>query len=225
MSEAVDTALNFLKESGFLFLAMFIGTVSYRTLTNTYRLIFFQTIAAIISFFAAYAVLDYQQSHQQPLNNHWVYNLYIFVEVLLLLDAAWMSFSPSRRKLITMAIAGFVLIYVAEVIFDGFSSLLNMTLVASGILIVITYLQVLYSAIHRPGFNWKTSPEFWLSLGVVIYFACNVPVIGLMPVLMKDHATLLGNLFYITEYLAVVRYLFVCVALYLARRSLATTSR
>lgn len=207
MSETLFEILKWMKESGFMFLALITGAFAFRFFNKFYKLIFFQVVLSIVFYIGAYVILMYQAS------NHWMYNVYIFAEVMILLYAAQLYLSGSTRKrIVLIGIISFLSIYVIEGVTDGFSDILNITLVAAGLIVVVVYGMVMYSALHQTDFDWKMSPELWLCIGTLVYFACNVPFIGLIHQLLRYDAKLVDSLFYITEVLAAIRYLMVSVA-------------
>lgn len=219
LQDVFANAGTFIKEAGALFLSAAVGSIRFRHLTPTYRLVYAQVLLAVVAYLGAYAILEYQSQHQQPLSNHWIYNLYIPLEgILLLLAARSLLNDPRLRQIVVGCVVSFVTIYSSEVFFDGFKELLNVTLVASGLLIVLSFMLVLYSAIRQAAFDWKTSPEFSLAVGTIVYFACNAPFIGLLPFLLRQDQTIVNGLFYITEVLAVLRYLAVAASFYLVGR-------
>jgi hypothetical protein len=220
LEELGDVAITFVKESGgFLCLATAIGVYHYRYLNRFFKLILLQATAAILSYFAAYAVVHYQISNGLLPNNHWVYNMYIFLEIALLLWAGLVFFERSlQRRMLLTSMCLFIGIYSLEITIDGFWQLANISLVSGGVMIVIVYQAILFTKMRASNVPLWLLPEFWLCTGVSMYFACNVPFIGLMPQLLEYNPDLVDQLFYITEILAITRYLFLCISLYLLPR-------
>jgi hypothetical protein len=221
MSETlIADILKYLKESGFMFLSFSVGLFGYRIFNRFYRLIFLQVGIAIGFYIGAYQVVEYQKAHGLRMSNEWMYNAYILVEVVILLYAAFWYLPDIRMKRITLSgIVVFSIIYFSELIMDGPWHLLNITLVCAGLILVTIFVMVLHDVINKTDFSWKVSPDLWVSIGILIYFACNVPFLGLFHQLMKYDATITDRLFYITEILASIRYFTFSVAFLLAIRA------
>jgi hypothetical protein len=219
LQEFKDTSLVLLKESGLLFLACAIGIYTYHHLDRFYRLVFFQTVLAIISYISAHVIVRYQLAHNLPRNNHWMYNIYIALEVSILIGASVFYFQHRRhRKFVLAGFYIFFAIYLAEVLMDGLWQIVNISLVVAGVILVSVYQLILYDKVNTEKFSWRRSPELWLCLGISLYFACNVPFIGLLPQLYQYDPNLVDQLFVITEVLGNLRYLFLCISFWLVFR-------
>jgi hypothetical protein len=215
LNNLTNLAITFAKESGSLCLATFIGVYYYRYLNGFFKLILIQTVFAVLSYFSAYAVIHYQTSNNLPANNHWLYNIYIVIEFVLLLMAGYVFFQTSNaRKAILLGTTCFISIYITEITLDGFWQLANISLVTGGLILVVVYQFILVTSLRASSPSVIMVPELWACVGISLYFACNVPFIGLMPQLLKYNASLVDDLFYITEVLAILRYLFLCISFY-----------
>src|SRR5688572_25830614 len=90
--------LQIFKESTVLILCFSIGLYYWRHLNTFYRLILLQVFFAVLSLASARAVVHYQEYYRQPLNNHWVYNLYILMESIVLLAACLIWFESRKIR-------------------------------------------------------------------------------------------------------------------------------
>jgi len=200
-------------ESAFLLVAFGVGLYSYKTLNLLYKVIFYQVVIAVMVYVASYAITTYQRSLKIPENNQWLFNVYVLLEAVLLMTAAWIFFR--ERKLAWLIAVGFLIFLLAflyQVYDSGFFQFVNYALVTEGILIVVFYLIILYIRFTSPGYIWYRSPEFWLCIGVTIYFAGIVPFYSMLKYLYTHHQKLSGILFHlINDVLGNVRYL--CIAL------------
>lgn len=202
-----DTLLDIAKEFGCLSIAIMIGVYRYHYLRRFFWILLIQAFLAMTFLISAHVVLIYQES------NHWLYNIYLPIEILLLMVAARTFFNrPVAWRAITYASGAFVLTYITEIVADGFFRLANMSLAIGGMILAALYLFILYSSIRASKNVSNIAPEFWACLGIAMYFAGNVPFIGIIHQLHKYDPILVENLFYIPEALAIVRYAFLCIS-------------
>jgi hypothetical protein len=213
-------------ESATLIIACIIGMFAFRSLNTFHRIIFLQAIVAFGFYVASYVITEYQRSHNALKNNQWMFNVYILTEAILLLSAGYVYFSSKRtRFLLHGGFALFLVVFGRQVFFGDSDMSLSMRQFANqaamfeGILVVTVYLLILRHCFLQPGFRWRTSPEFWLCLGLTIYFGCNIPYMGMIHSLHAYSSHLNELLFhFITDVLGNVRYLFLSIAFFLLYR-------
>jgi len=218
--------LQAIKESLFLFLSFCVGLYAFRYLSLFYRIVFLQVCLALLCFVAAHAIVAYQQANHLPQNNHWMYNIYIFLEGGMLISASMLFFQErSAKKIILAGLALFVLTFFFQMMRDGIWLFANNALIIEGVIIVLIYLVVLYRAVQDAAFHWKSSPELWLCLALALYFGCNVPFMGMLHYLYAHYPEATKMLFYvITDVLGSVRYLLFAISFWLVyRRQMITT--
>jgi hypothetical protein len=204
-----------------LIIPLFLGFISFRYMNYHYRMYFFQLLAYI---------LIYVIGWEAPLiknSNQWLYNLSMPIETGLLCWAAYIYFSDYKRKYLVWAgFAVFMLIYTFDVLIKGISVFFNYGYITESALLVMIYLLVLYSHFVKQSLNWKTSPEIWISIGIVLYFGGVVPYLSLMKYLQNIHPQYSSVLYeFIIEGLSAMRYLLLGLGFWLVRRNaLAKTS-
>lgn len=220
-------ALQVLKESFGLFLALGVGIFAVRQLNLFYRLIFAQVVWYVLVYAGSYAITIYQSMSGAELNNQWLYNLYFPVECALL-SMAGIIFFQNRQATLRITIAYFIFLtaflwQLASMDFRGFA---NYGVVAEAALLVVIYLMILYSKFITSDFHWRSSPEFWLCIGIAMYFACIVPYFSMINLLNRTNGQLNQFLFYlINEVLGNVRYLFTAVSFWLFVRRPSIAAR
>lgn len=205
MSDLFDIA----KEFGFLSVAIIIGTYRYRYLDRFFLVLFLQACLAMVFLIGAHVSLHYFST------NHWIYNIYLPLEILFVLCAATFLF---RRAIILRvflpASALFLVVYAAEITLDGFLLLANMTLALGGIMLVVIYLLILFQGMRAAKGSTHMMRQLWACLGIALYFAGNVPFMALFHQLQNYDPNLVNSLFYITEFLANARYALLCISFY-----------
>jgi hypothetical protein len=86
-----------------------------------------------------------------------------------------------------------------------------------GIVIVYIYLGVLAGTIFRSNKLWL-QPDFWLSIAIILFYSCTIPLYTIFNYLIRNNQVLLGKLFNIVMVLNVIRYPLVALSLYLYGR-------
>jgi len=154
-------------------------------------------------------------------DDQWVYNLYMPVEAGLLSWAAFEYFKTNKRRfLIWVGYLIFLIAFVVEVSIKGIQIFSNHGYIAESALLLIIYLLLLYDYFTKQNTNWKSSPDVWISLGIVLYFGGVVPYLSLMQYLQSSHPKINLFLFYfIIEGLANVRYLLLALGFWFVRRN------
>ena len=209
--------LQVIKESFILFVACGVGGYTFKELNGFLKISCFQAVLGMVNYAGARAVTIYQKSHDLPLNNQWVFNIYILLECGLLLWAGYVYFNNKRAG--RYIIAGFVIflvIYVYQLSKQGFLLFANYAFLTEGIVTVSLYIFILFGSVVKRQPPRRIKPEFWLSLGLIMYFAGNVPYMGLVHYFQKLSADLNTLLFYfITDVLGNLRYLMAAISFWL----------
>ena len=113
----------------------------------------------------------------------------------------------------------YLLTFMAQLYFNGFQTFANYAFAAAGLILSIIYGSILFLE-FRTKQKWQSSPVIWMSAGLVLFFACNIPYFSLFNYLNKYYLPESRFLFnFITDVLANIRYLLLAVSFYLLRRN------
>jgi hypothetical protein len=210
--------LRIIYESLVLIVAFSMGLYAFRYMNLIYRIFFFQLLTYILIYILSFMVQLFPKMHNQ---NQWVYNLAMPLETGFLSWAAYEYFKSSKaRILIWIGLTLFLIAFFTEIFFKGISVLSNHGFIVESGLALVLYLFVLNSQFTGKNHNWKRSPDIWISLGLVLYFAGVVPYFSLIHYLQISHPRI--NLFlfnFIIIGLSNVRYLFLAVGFWFVRRN------
>jgi hypothetical protein len=190
--------------------AIFIGLYFIRRLSLAYRLILIQVFIAIITELAGSYIAHVLNQH-----NIWLFNYYWLADMWLTGLAGYLLISNKHLKkwvprLLIIATA----IWVTTVITNGIDKQPLTALCLMSIIAAIIYFAVLINVLFNSRQILK-SPEFWLSLALILYFSCIIPFWGLFNYLYNTNPKLLGQLFQIIDILNFVRYPLVALSFYL----------
>jgi hypothetical protein len=199
-----------------LAIALLLGLFSFRYMNFLYRIYFFQLVSYCVIFGMSYAVQN-NSNH----NNQWLFNLSMPIETGLLSWAAYVYFATDKKKyLVWIGYMVFLAIIISEMLIKGISVFFNYGYIAESGLLVLIYLLVLYSHFIKQNLGWSSSPEIWISIGIVLYFGGVVPYLSLMRYLEQSHHHYSKLLYdFIIEGLCTIRYLLLAVGFWLVRRN------
>lgn len=204
-------------ESLGLFVAFMAGAYTFRNLTIFCRIVYSQIVLAAVVYAAARAITSYQVSHHLAPNNQWLYNIYIIGETAILLAAATIFVKKTWGTILCVAgVAACLLSFAHHIINAGFFQFANTTQIISGIIVLTTYILMVWHLTRMAEFEMKSSPEVWLILGVCLYFACTVPFMSLIHFLYSrwpETTEILFNL--IVNVFGNIRYLLAALSFWL----------
>ncbi len=203
-----------LYEATSLVLALIMGIFAYPHMNKFMRILFFQLLVWILFYITGYAFTYYQATLGLSEDNHVVLNIYISLEFLFLITAtSYLITDKISRSLNVILSIFFAGTLVLHIIFSEIFVFANYAVAMSGFSITILYTLVLYKYLKSDPSALRHSPEAWVSLGLVIYAACNVPYFTMFHYLNKHHPELSEKLFHIiTDVLANIRYFSLALA-------------
>jgi hypothetical protein len=208
-------------ESSCMVIALATGVSAYTRMSLAFKLLLVQVFLALILLIVTYAITIYQNRTHTNLNNQWVFNLYTLAEATLFFCAGFLSLRGKiGRSTFILMILPYYIIFILQGLVTGFSAFENYAYVAQSITISLLYFILLYFIFNTKSKNIAAVPEVWVSVGLVLYFACCIPYFSLFNFLNENYRSLSETLyFYINDVLAYLRYLFIAVAFWLIRRS------
>lgn len=213
--------LQLINESLCLILALGAGIYTYSYMNKFTRALFFQLVIWILFLITAYILTTYQYKHGYSMNNHWLYNIAMPIELLLLTMAIRYFFNNKLINYLSIILyCIFLGVFFFQLKISGLFVYFNYALAVSGLAVTILYTFILYKKFKSDPLSWKKSPEVIASIGLIIYFACNVPYFSLFNYLNNHYPDLSLKLFHmITDVLANVRYGCLAIAFWLVRKN------
>lgn len=210
------------KEALFLFVAFALGAAKYEKLTPFFRLLFVQAILAVICYLSARYVLNVQRLVLPPAyrSNQFVFNIYIFLEALILIWAGLKQLNVERWKLAIWPFAIFLICYFIQISSGSFLVFYNYAAAIEGVILFVIYMRIAAKGIMGKTPGKSIQAEVYASLGIILFFSVYVPYIGMIHYLYENHP--ISNLIlyaYIIEFLNVLRYLFLAIGFWLAGRT------
>lgn len=207
-------------ESMSLMLAAGLGLFVYTKMNRFQRFIFVMLLIWIVSYILSYVVTSYQASRGLRLNNIAVHNGTILATASILSLAGYGIIQSLRlKKIIQYLYLLFLCIYVWCIYDRGWDAFANNAFFAECFIVLAIYAFVLYQKLHEQNGKWYMSPEVWISLGLIIYFSCVVPLISVREYLIRENIQLSVFLFYlINDSFANLMYLFIAVGFYLVNK-------
>lgn len=215
----MDVGLSII-ESSCTLVAAATGGLAYKKMPVASRLLFFQTVLALLSLNITYVVTVIQVRAGLELNNHVPYNVYILCEALLLFGTVYLYSERGREKTLLLWLVGlYLLVFGLEVCFFGFTDFLNYTLVAESLILTVFSLLFLYRLFNTNDQKVFSEPLAWFSLGFIIYYACCIPYFSLFDFLNQYYPHLSTVLYEsINNVLVNIRYLCVSYGFWLIAR-------
>jgi hypothetical protein len=153
------------------------------------------------------------------LANGLVYNIFMPIETLLLLLAAFTYPKLKRiRTALFFLVGTFLLIYFADIFFIiGWKNFCYHAAIVQGLVLAITYMALVYFWFRQKGHNTEKIFVILSGSGMILYFACGIPYLGMMFYLQKLDPGMNSELFQkIVVQLAKLRYLLVGISFLVA---------
>ncbi len=189
--------------------AIIIGLRYFKEFTVWYKLIFFQVVIAAICESYGYYLIQLKQY------NAWLYNLYYLPEFWLLGIAVGKLSLRKRYVLVYFIIGLGTLIWSWNVYENSLSVTANWAVLYNSIVLVTMLIIVLYNCSWQSEKGFLQHPDVWIAIGMLIYFALNLPLFGLLNYLIREHLEIAKKLFWISNMTNVVRYSLIGVGFYL----------
>ncbi len=198
-------------------IALLAGGVAFTRMQGFHKLLYLQIVLYAVSYVASYQVIYYQKAHHMTMNNLWVLNIYSVVETFCLLIALYVKLSQKREK---QMLSLLVLPYLVLLVYDWSShsiySFYTLSFYAECVLFILAYSYLLYSNVHRHPLEWKSQPETWMVIGLLLYYAGTAPYMALFNALNSSHSKLLFVLhLIINDLLCNARYLLLALGYWL----------
>ncbi len=150
--------------------------------------------------------------------NAWVFNSFYLMPELWLtgLTGAMLTIQRLVKIAIPLALLAGSALWIFDITQYGVNVLSSASLLYVGICLTLIFLIVLVSTLYQQ--NLFKSAAFWLSVSVILYFSCNIPLFGMYNLISSRSHELLDKLYYINNILVAIRYPLVAFSFYLAGR-------
>ena len=149
--------LEVINESASLVIALCTGIYAYRYMDKFTRFLFYQLITWFMFYTFTHVVTHYQVIHHITQNNHWIFNIHMLSETLLLVLAARFYFNDRFRKaLCSILYAFFLIVWGSEEYFCGLKQFFNFGFAAEALAVTVLYLLILYDSFISSPVSWKT---------------------------------------------------------------------
>jgi len=190
---------------------LLIGIYGYRCLPFFGKMLWLQVLISLTNYLLAnYIWTDW---------NIALYNLYSMIEASLLLYAAYCFFGKTKKTLF-LSLGGVVLmLFFLQVVTVSIKEFANYAYAIYSLIIAAMYLYIFYQTITTNGNRADAKAVRLISFGIVLFFACNTPYMGMMNYLNRAYPSLSTDLFhFITLVLSNIRYLLLAIGLLLMIR-------
>jgi hypothetical protein len=195
-----------------IFIALIAGIFFYKSFTKGWKLLSIQVIIAFAVELSAY----YIRMNHQP--NGWLYNIYLIADFTLLITVAYFLIQDKRFQFLFLgAFSLFMLVWLYDVVYlYGITKFAAHAYIASSILLIATYLYLLFYDTLR----WKKavylSPVFWLCIAIIVFYGCNITYFYLMDTIIKTLSKEQKDLLlWLLKILVAVRYVLIALSFYL----------
>ena len=196
---------------------VFLGYLSYKKTNFFFKLIFYQALYTGCTTIVAIIHRNYVLGQNRIVNNHWLGNINLFIELSILFYAFWVFFNkPWEKKIVLIAYLLFVLSFVTSWWQQGFWVKLNYADLTSCFFMTPILVYAYYLIAQDKDISIWKSPEKIAIMGMLVYFAGSVPFIAMWDYLMTNSPKVLAYLYISINYtIAYIRYIFVGIAFWL----------
>ncbi len=202
-------------------IALSLGLIAYRSMNRFWRLLFFQTIAYGVTLIISYIVTTYQKLNGQDENTLVIYNVFMLIEMFMLMAAAHIYFNTPISKYLTFLGYGlFLLVFIAQIYHNGFATFANYASAAQNTILALFYGAILYRQFFFHSTSPAKSPEIWMTIGLLAFLVGCIPYITMINYMQRnfpmENIVLYAN---IINFLSVGRYSLLALGFFLVHRN------
>jgi hypothetical protein len=214
--------LNLLKWSVFIteYLAFLVALFTWKRHTLVFRLFFFDLLLVFINETAGlYFIYFVYKPHAG--NNLWTNFIYIVVEVWLMGMAGYLLISNKLlRKTIPWLLVSFTGMVVAYACIRSVHEAPVMCFFFASLILVGIFLYVIIQMVNMKVVSRE--PLFWMSIGLIIFYGCNIPYWGVFNYLLKNDLKMLQKLVMLLWVINILRYSLTTVSFLLLPKKTTT---
>lgn len=160
--------------------ALIVGLYYLTQLTRSYKLVLLLLPVAI--FCETYGL--YIAVHHR--DNAWLFNFYLIIEVWLMgLAALFFVRNKNVQGIFLLLLIIETLIWTVNLYVNTIYQFANYSMISGCILLTIMYIAVLLNNSIFSNKSILKQPVFWLSASSILYFACDIPYMGMHNFLSK----------------------------------------
>jgi|GEM_PF-4228845 len=183
--------------------AVIIGLFTFRKLHLPQRLLFFYVLFSLLTDTIGHVfAIVFPKT-----DNHLVFDVYHFVELGLLCFAAYL-FQKKLKRIILLLVTITIIASIYSFIKEGtVFFVVHGLLVKSVSVCIIYYIVSIKLAQSHYSKSIIANPSFWMSIAIVMFYACIIPFFSYFEYLTITNPTMIDKLFPIIDVLNIVRYL------------------
>jgi hypothetical protein len=160
------------------------------------------TVIALLAETSGYVI-----SHVLHHKNLWLFNLYMLAELLLMGWAAILFVTATRLKIIFGSLMfSYVIFWAIMIRLHSIFEFASNCMILGCILMVFFYIMVFFGSSLFSSGGLFNQPIFWTCFATILYFGCDIPVMGLYNFLAEKMPEIGGKLANINTYLDIIRY-------------------
>jgi hypothetical protein len=178
------------------------GVYYFKYLSKAYRLVLFLIAIALSCEFYGYYLSYHLKQH-----NAWLFNIYMLIEVWMMVGAALYLINNGKIRLVFFsALIINSVFWLGTITAKTIYTFANMPMITGCLLMASVYLFLL---INHGIFNRRgilSEPIFWLAISIILYAVCVIPFMAMHDYLTKHMSTVNVRLHLIISILDIVRY-------------------
>ena len=165
-----------------------IGVWSYRSMNKFWRLLFLQIVVYAITLLVSYIVTYYQKSHGQNENTLAVYNVYMLIEISILLAAAHVYFNTKVSKYLAFTGYGlFLVVFFIQIRQNNIYTFANYASATQSTVLTLFYGVILYQHFALHSASLLKEAEIWMCAGLLMFLAGCIPYITMINYMQKNY--------------------------------------
>ncbi len=130
-------------------------------------------LQCVIAFMVEITGVIMRQNHYP---NVWLFNIYLPIDFILLLGAAHFSFQNGNLTIyLKTTLVLLCIIWISEIVVKSLNIFAVITFLFEALSITIAFLAVLYATALTHLGPFTKQPLFWISIGLITFYGCNVP--------------------------------------------------
>jgi hypothetical protein len=163
---------------GFNVLTILVGLVAFRYLNVAYKIILINLLIGL--------GVELLGNHING-NNSSVFNLFLPIDGGLSMLAGFILINQKRYlPLFIMSLIFMWGIWIYCIYLGGINNFSSISFTVNAVLIITEYLIVLYRYSLSSTMPWLQIPSFWLCLGTIFFYSCNIPIFSMLNIINSN---------------------------------------
>ena len=170
-----------LVDSGAEIIAFILSIIFFKKLSFFLKIVAFQVSIATSMDVLGFYLKEFYVSNVP------VYNIYLLFDCAILLYAVYYHLKPKINSMLVLSVFGiYVLTWCFFMLKNGIHLFSIETYIFDSLILLVFYMTLFYYTM----INYKGSllqlPEFWVCLGIILFYGCNIPYFSMVPYLRKN---------------------------------------